>query len=607
MPESSQPTTPAATGPAKRACDCCHKRKVKCIGNGTRPCRNCASAGLTCTYNAIPQKKGPKGSRAKVISELRETQHRHLQATNASSLALVSDSYLAQSQFPRTRGLLSPDLINACVDYFFLNVYPSQPILHRGSLQQTISIMEINVEAYCLVTSLCAYMLIQPNLLLNAPGNQGPTLGLTLLKEALRVRKGCDYLEEPTIMSVITSFFLFGCYFCLDKTNTAWFHLREATTLAYVVRLHEEDSYATLGPVEASRRRRLYWLLFVTERAYALQRHRPLSLQATINLPSMEEDPTESVEISGFLRLIHLFRPFDDTFVGLWNKTRVDCTTDWLTELQHQLTDALPAYLQTTETQAADLRVSQQWLKTMIWQLSISHGYLSSTATDPSMTFQYPIGLARELISSASSFSQAAMEVHGIGLVEKLFDITCTLIDVLACVPVGSTFEFGPRDYLNQLLTLISNLRGGHKRFMPLLQSKMHDNLPSSIPNSGIVWPSSQPYDSPTHHEGSLSRQTSHVASPFGSPAQGNIPMAPSLLMFDGLSPTNSPVSNPDYSPVLCGASQTSSTSHPNSISGGQQGYHSSRHQMMPTRSQQQATSAPMTSIPHHIKFELKQ
>lgn len=57
MPESSSSSSSAV----KRACDACHRRKVKCIGDGTRTCKNCQSAGLTCTYNAIPQKKGPKG------------------------------------------------------------------------------------------------------------------------------------------------------------------------------------------------------------------------------------------------------------------------------------------------------------------------------------------------------------------------------------------------------------------------------------------------------------------------------------------------------------------------------------------------------------------
>lgn len=35
-------------------------------------------AGLACTYNAIPQKKGPKGSRAKVLAEIREHQRINL-------------------------------------------------------------------------------------------------------------------------------------------------------------------------------------------------------------------------------------------------------------------------------------------------------------------------------------------------------------------------------------------------------------------------------------------------------------------------------------------------------------------------------------------------
>lgn len=39
----------------------CRRRKVKCT-EGTNPCKNCTYAGYTCTYNAILQKKGPKGS-----------------------------------------------------------------------------------------------------------------------------------------------------------------------------------------------------------------------------------------------------------------------------------------------------------------------------------------------------------------------------------------------------------------------------------------------------------------------------------------------------------------------------------------------------------------
>ena len=100
--------------------------------------------------------------------------------------------------------------------------------------------METDPEAYCLMASLCGYMLIQPNLELPPCALEGLNvqpqcnlqLGGALLAEALRVRKGFNYVETPSTWSVITSFFLFGSYFCLDLHGTAWFHLREATTLA---------------------------------------------------------------------------------------------------------------------------------------------------------------------------------------------------------------------------------------------------------------------------------------------------------------------------------------------------------------------------------------
>ena len=149
-----------------------------------------------------------------------------------------------------------------------------------------------------------------------------------------------------------------------------------------------------------------------------LQQRRPLSLHATINPPIV--DGGEAAEINGFLHLVNLFRPFDNMFIDVWNKTRTGVSTEWLAQLQQQLSDALPAYLQSTEIQAVDLRCSQLWLRTMVWQLSISHGFLSSAATENAMSFKFPIEISRELVTAASQFSQKTMEVHGIGLVSLL-------------------------------------------------------------------------------------------------------------------------------------------------------------------------------------------
>ncbi|KAL8957244.1 MAG: hypothetical protein Q9183_006110 [Haloplaca sp. 2 TL-2023] len=80
------------------------------------------------------------------------------------------------------------------------------------------------------------------------------------------------------------------------------------------------------------------------------------------------------------------------------------------------------------------------------------------------------------------------MEVHGVGLgnpqIEKLFDVACTLIDVLSCVPIEPpSQDFGPTplDYLNHLIHLISTLRGGESRYLPLIMDKIGETLPTHM------------------------------------------------------------------------------------------------------------------------------
>lgn len=157
-----------------------------------------------------------------------------------------------------------------------------------------------------------------------------------------------------------------------------------------------------------------------TYRSYALQRHRPLTLPSTIELPTATDDPTEHAPpLTGFIHLVTLFKPFDDKFVALWNKTRDDCSPAYLSALQKQLSDALPAYLNSTESQAAELRVNQQWLRNVVWQLGISNGCVSSGNDNPSMTFQYPVEISRDLIAMTAGFSPHSMDVHGVGLVRS--------------------------------------------------------------------------------------------------------------------------------------------------------------------------------------------
>lgn len=59
------------------------------------------------------------------------------------------------------------------------------------------------------------------------------------------------------------------------------------------------------------------------------------------------------------------------------------------------------------------------------------------------------------------------------------------MIDVMACLSAAglrsSGFKLGPQDYLKHFFTLIHDLPGGRRRFLPLLLTKIGQTLPSMV------------------------------------------------------------------------------------------------------------------------------
>ena len=411
----------------KRACDACHRRKVKC--DGINPCRNCSSAQLSCTYNAIPQKKGPKGSRAKVISELRETQRQTSLSAKVQNRMNGIACPSSNSSLAPTPGLLTSELVKDCAQFFFDNLYPQAPILDRRQLDQQVLYMEQNPDAYCLMTSLCAFILLQPGMAMPAgdPYNLDMIPGANivssqiLLEECLRVRKGYEYLDSITLNSLATNFFLFGCFAGQEMHDKAWYHLREATTMIHMAGMDKEEHYLQFDTTESSRRRRLYWLLFSTERAYAIQRQRPITLQATINLPTLADDPADpqAHQLDSFLLLVNMFRPFDGAFTAIWNKTRDQFTSQYVNDLQKQLDSLVRSYA-CQDSNFHDLSTNQQWLKNTIWQLTNG---VTNGNNDSSISFPYPMNMSRELlVSIASQFPVQVVDLLGTGLVSPTFE-----------------------------------------------------------------------------------------------------------------------------------------------------------------------------------------
>jgi hypothetical protein len=128
-------------------------------------------------------------------------------------------------------------------------------------------------------------------------------------------------------------------------------------------------------------------------------------------------DPNSDTSVVGFGCLVDLYRPFDEEFLGQWNGTHVSCSVESLVRLEERIQNAVPADLDLPDILMADLRVSQQWLRIMIWQLSMTAGFLSTTATHECMDFRYPLLIAQDLCLATWKISRQSMETHGIGLV----------------------------------------------------------------------------------------------------------------------------------------------------------------------------------------------
>jgi hypothetical protein len=125
--------------------------------------------------------------------------------------------------------------------------------------------------------------------------------------------------------------------------------------------------------------------------------------------------------------LVSLFQHFNDNFVHLWNVSsttpafpfsdEVSPVSSQLGNLQEVLDLSIPEVSKRNQVQQADLLISRQWLKTMVWQLCVTKGLLSSSTSNESMSFHYPVSIARDVVVVSRALNKEAFEPHGVGIV----------------------------------------------------------------------------------------------------------------------------------------------------------------------------------------------
>jgi len=161
------------------------------------------------------------------------------------------------------------EMILPWLDIFFDRLYPTLPLLDRTSLYRDMICRRHRKDRQfgAMVLALCAFSLIQPvhtqerHLM-----PMSSEYARILLDEAFRLHSRSDLGESPVLETVLTSFFMFGCLFGLQKHNAAWLKLREAIDVATILCLQVPEAYTFLSDIERMRRVRIYFVLSVTER-----------------------------------------------------------------------------------------------------------------------------------------------------------------------------------------------------------------------------------------------------------------------------------------------------------------------------------------------------
>jgi hypothetical protein len=227
---------------------------------------------------------------------------------------------------------------------------------------------------------------------------------------------------------------------------------------------------------------RLFWVLLISERSHAIRYKRPITLHITEETPSLDVlDPS----LLGFLNLAELFRPLDTTFIGLLDQeVTLSPSPAYITDVEGKVNSALGSGFGLYDTQKANLRVTQLWLRLVIWKLRLRLGYLVEDSYQHSMTFRYPMDIAKELMLSTRDLPASSFTVHGVGMIEKLFDMASALVDVLARVLVvptspGEALIDLPVSDLSYLRALIQNSPGGDSTYDNLLENHIQQTIPS--------------------------------------------------------------------------------------------------------------------------------
>jgi hypothetical protein len=287
------------------------------------------------------------------------------------------------------------------------HVYPVQPVIIESEIKACIESMNIDEEMRSFVFAFGAC-----------------TLNLTRFGD-LRTDKVQHDIEmlmnysieslnpvyatiRPTVMRAMESMFLHNCLMTLQASDAALYYMRDAISIIQLLRVDNGETMASLPPYERSRRQRLYWQAFIHERFVAILDYRQAILPPLDRLP--EDDPTIPIAVhEGFNQIIKLFRLLDTEFLRNWLESgrSGSVTSAWVEAKSRELDGDNEGDLHRltflSTMQRADLAITKEWLRTLVWRLAMGQTLLSSRSSQSCFSLLFPVRLSQSLRQQVTS------------------------------------------------------------------------------------------------------------------------------------------------------------------------------------------------------------
>lgn len=353
-------------------------------------------------------------------------------------------------------------------------VYPFNPIMTDKEIRESIGKMATDRDHAAFVYAFTGVTidLTQSNAATSHVSEQINELA----GRAIQLRTPLLPGFRPSILRAVTSVYIQMCYMSLGQYDLGFFYLREAISMVHLLRIEDKAVMASLDLTERSRRQRLYWLCFIHERFMSIFHFSPATLSPYAQFP--EDDPSLDPSVShGWVQVIKTFLLLEPTFISLWIGDRSQVTVAWVEQKHRELDDELweLEVSMLSDLQQADLVVTRQWMRTLLWQMAMSNCLLSSHASCPSLSLEMPLRLSSQLRQFLTKISQNTIQIHGSSILSKLLEIINTIADVVLHGPQVTLEETTSRiDDILFLKDVIFSFRNLQQVSKKILIEKLH-------------------------------------------------------------------------------------------------------------------------------------